>query len=95
MKLPQLNPEEVVGARRFEASTSWSRTRESKILKPCGCHTYDPPSSQNLPSVGPLGTQTDGLPARTLLVGVETHRDTSCFDTEDFAFPQVRSKVVE
>jgi len=32
---------------------------------------------------------------RTLLVGVETRRDITCFDTDDFAFPQVRSKVVE
>jgi Transaldolase/Fructose-6-phosphate aldolase len=27
--------------------------------------------------------------ARTLLVGAETRSDISCFDTDDFAFPQV------
>src|SRR6266568_5879515 len=33
---------EVVGANGFEPSTSWSRTRESENLKPCGCRTYKP-----------------------------------------------------
>ena len=33
MKLHQLNPEEVVGAKGFEPSTSWSRNRAAKILK--------------------------------------------------------------
>ena len=61
MKLHQLNPEEVVGAKGFEPSTSRSRTRESKILKSCRCRTYGPSDSQNLPSVGPHGTQAHGL----------------------------------
>jgi hypothetical protein len=52
---------EMVGAKGFEPSTSWSRTRESKILKPCRCRTYGLSRSQNLPSVGPHGTQTEGL----------------------------------
>jgi hypothetical protein len=48
----------VVGAKGFEPSTSWSRTRESKILKSCRCRTYAPNKLQNLPSIGPHGTQT-------------------------------------
>jgi hypothetical protein len=55
----------MVGAKGFEPSTSWSRTTESKILKPCKCRTYDPSSSQNLPSVGPHGTQAHSLTVET------------------------------
>jgi hypothetical protein len=61
---------EVVGAKGFEPSTSWSRTRESKILKPCRCRTYGPSGSQNLFPVGPHGTR-----ARSLTV--ELHANSS------------------
>ena len=44
----------VVGANGFEPSTSWSRTRESKNLKPCRCRTYVRSLLQNPPSVVPL-----------------------------------------
>src|SRR5258708_8064237 len=52
---------EVVGAKGFEPSTSWSRTRASKNLKSYRCRTYHPDTLQNLPSVGPHGTQAFGL----------------------------------
>src|SRR5262249_38167778 len=54
----------VVGANGFEPSTSWSRTRGSKFLKPCRCRAYDPYSSQNLPLVGPHGPHVAWLTAR-------------------------------
>ena len=44
----------MVGANGFEPSTSWSRTRESKNLKPCRCRTYVRSLLQNPPSVVPL-----------------------------------------
>jgi hypothetical protein len=51
MSNPMKTREKVVGAKGFEPSTSWSRTREAKILKPCRCRTYDPSGSQNLPQL--------------------------------------------
>ena len=48
---------EVVGANGFEPSTSWSRTGESKNLKPCGCRTYKPCHPKNPALVGPFGIQ--------------------------------------
>ncbi len=61
MNNPMKTREKVVGAKGFEPSTSWSRTRVSENLRSCWCRTYDPPTLQYLPSVGPHGTQTDGL----------------------------------
>jgi hypothetical protein len=43
----------VVGANGFEPSTSWSRDRRSKNLKPCGCCIYKPYQPKNPASVGP------------------------------------------
>ena len=51
----------MVGAKGFEPSTSWSRTRVSENLKSCWCRTYGPNTLQNLPSIGPHGTQAFGL----------------------------------
>ncbi len=41
----------MVGANGFEPSTSWSRTRKSENLKPCGCRTYKPHHPKILPQL--------------------------------------------
>ena len=43
----------LVGASGFEPPTSWSRTRMSENLKPCGCRAYVVEPLQNPPSVVP------------------------------------------
>ena len=45
---------EIGQADGFELSTSWSRTREFEILKPCLCRTSVPKVLQNPSSVVPL-----------------------------------------
>src|SRR6266849_1465833 len=47
----------MVGANGFEPSTSWSRTRKSENLKPCGCRTYKPHHPKNPASIGPQSPQ--------------------------------------
>jgi len=46
----------VVGAKGFEPSTSWSRTRVSENLMSFRCRTYGSIALQNPPSVGTHGT---------------------------------------
>src|SRR6266852_8531756 len=50
----------MVGAKGFEPSTSWSRTRKSENLKPCGCRTYKPHHPKNPASIGPQSPQRKG-----------------------------------
>jgi hypothetical protein len=69
--------------RKVNDRTSWSRTRVSKILKPCRCRTYAPRCYQNLPSVGPHGPQS-AVQHRTsarLGLGQETKLDIQTIGT--------------
>jgi hypothetical protein len=54
----------MVGAIGFEPTASWSRTGESKNLKPCGCRTYNPLHPKIPALIGTHGTHAGDRPTR-------------------------------
>src|SRR5258705_14025607 len=87
MKLHQLNPEEVVGAKGFEPSTSWSRTRNKNHLSRCPGVSYGSLGRSLLDQFGQVtieeppseGTRvvvlrSSGAP---ILAGLPLHRSSS------------------